>query len=79
MKWLIDKEDAHVSNGYLIPDTKDAREVINKLGAKPIQVCGDRFEAKDRPHVPERTKPTPAQHRAQSANIKKAQAARRKK
>ena len=53
--WLINKEDAHVEGGKLIPDTKDA---------------------KDRPNVPERAKPTPAQMRARRENIKKAQAAR---
>jgi hypothetical protein len=39
-------------------------------------VEGDVFEARPRPNVPEREKPTPAQRRARSANIKKAQAAR---
>jgi hypothetical protein len=42
-----------------------------------VHVVGDRFKAKDRPNVPERAKPTPAQKRARSRNIKKAQAARR--
>jgi len=77
--WLISKEDAHVTKGELRPNTPGAREVLNKLGAKPVQVKGDRFEAKPRPNVPEESKPTSAQSRAQHSNIKKAQAARHKK
>ncbi len=77
--WLISKEDAHVDEGKLVPDTKDAKDLLKKLGTKPVHLSGDRFKAKDRPNVPERVKPTPAQMRARSANIKKAQAARRKK
>ncbi len=69
--WLISKEDAHVQNGRLIADSIDARKLIDKQG--------DRFEAKDRPNVPERAKPTAAQKRARRENIKKAQAARRRK
>jgi hypothetical protein len=68
-KWLIGKEDAHVEDGQLVGDTKDAKDLLRKLGSKPVQVRGDRFEAK----------PTAAQKRARSQNIKKAQATRRKK
>ena len=75
--WLIGKEDAHVAGGRLVPDTTDARNLIEKLGTKPVHKSGDRFDAKDRPNVPERSKPTAAQKRARSTNIKKAQAARR--
>jgi hypothetical protein len=76
--WLIGKEDAHVSGRKLIADSADARQLLKKLGSEPVLRSGDRFEAKDRPNVPERAKPTAAQKRARSANIKKAQAARRK-
>ena len=76
--WLIAKEDAHVQNGRLIPDTEDARRLIDQLGLPPVHIQGDRFKATDRPNVPERSKPTAAQRQARSANIKKAQAARRK-
>jgi len=76
--WLIGKEDAHVQNGKLVPDTADARKLITKLGSRPVHIQGDRFKAEDRPNVPERTKPTAAQRRARSANIKKAQAAPRR-
>ena len=76
VKWLINKKDAHVENGKLVGDTKDAKDLIKKLGSQPVQVTGDRFKAKDRPDVPEKAKPTAAQTRARHQNIKKAQAAR---
>lgn len=77
-KWLISKDDAHVENGKLVGDTKDAKDLLKKLGSSPSHLTGDRFEAKDRQNVPERAKPTPAQTRARRQNIKKAQAARLK-
>jgi hypothetical protein len=79
VKWLVSKEDAHVSGDRLVPDTKDARKLFGELGSKPLLIKGDRFEAKPRPNVPERAKPTPAQRRARRENIGKAQAARRRK
>ncbi len=45
---LIGKEDAHVAAGRLVPDTTDAKKVIEKLGIKPVHKSGDRFDAKDR-------------------------------
>ena len=77
VKWLIGKEDAHVEHGKLIPDTQEAKKVLDELGSTPKHVKGDMFQAKPRPNVPERDKPTAAQRRARSENIKKAQAARR--
>jgi hypothetical protein len=65
-----------VENGKLVGDTKDAKDLIKKLGSQPVQVTGDRFKAKDRPDVPEKAKPTAAQTRARRQNIKKAQSAR---
>ncbi|MGE5073641.1 MAG: hypothetical protein ACM3MF_09455 [Anaerolineae bacterium] len=76
--WLIGKEDAHVSGRKLVADSADAKQVLDKLGSQPVLRSGDRFDAKDRPNVPERAKPTAAQKRARSTNIKKAQATRRK-
>ena len=76
VKWLISKEDAHVENGKLVGDTKDAKDLIKKLVSQPVQLTGDRFKAKDRPDVPEKAKPTALQTRARRQNIKKAQAAR---
>ena len=75
--WLISKEDAHIEGDTLVADTADARNLIETLGSKPKHVKEDVFEAKDRPNVPERKKPTEAQQKARLANIKKAQQARR--
>ena len=77
VKWLISKDDAHVEHGRLVADSAEARKVLSQLGSKPVHIRGDVFEAAPRPNVPERAKPTAAQRRARSANIKKAQAARR--
>ena len=77
VKWLIDKDDAHVQDKKLVPDTKAAKEVIAQLASEPMHMVGDRFKARPRPNVPEEDKPTPAQKRARSKNIKKAQTARK--
>lgn len=74
--WLVEKGDAHVEGSALVPDTQDARHLFNTLSSKPKKVKGDIFEAKDRRNVPEREKPTSAQMRARTANIKKAQQSR---
>lgn len=76
VKWLVSKDFAHVEGKTLVPDHEDAKALFEDLGAKPVHVKGDYFEAKDRPNVPEKKKPTAAQNRARSANIKKAQAAK---
>ena len=65
-----------MENGKLVGDTKDAKDLIKKLGTQPVHLTGDRFKAKDRPDVPEKSKPTAAQTRARRQNIKKAQTAR---
>jgi hypothetical protein len=75
--WLIGKSDAHISGRKLVADSRDAKQLLQKLGSEPVHRSGDRFEAKDRPNVPERAKPTSAQKSARSKNIKKAQAARK--
>lgn len=74
--WLVAKTDAHVDKGRLVPDSAAAKKLFAQLGSVPLQVTGDRFRAKDRANVPEAAKPTPAQKRARSSNIKKAQAAK---
>jgi len=77
--WLISKADAHLEGDRLVPDSEDAKKLLATLGSKPRHIKGDVFEAKDRPNVPEKDKPTEAQTRARLANIKKAQQARWKK
>lgn len=76
VKWLIGKEDAHVEGDNLVGDTRDAKDVLKKLGSKVTHKSGDRFEAKPRRNVPEKSKPTAAQKKARSQNIKKAQSAK---
>jgi hypothetical protein len=78
VKWLIDKQDAHVEGDTLVGDTRDARDVLKKLGSNVTHKSGDRFEARPRRNVPEKSKPTAAQRNARSKNIKKAQSARSK-
>lgn len=75
-KWLIGKRHAHIENDRLVPDTDDARQVIEQFASEPRHIEADRFRAKPRADVPEKDKPTPAQTRARRQNIKKAQAAR---
>jgi len=76
VKWLIDKDDAHVEGDTLVGDTREAKDVLKKLGSKATHKSGDRFEAKPRRNVAEKSKPTTAQKKARSQNIKKAQATR---
>jgi hypothetical protein len=51
VKWLIGKEDAHVEDGKLVGDTRDAKDLLKKLRSKPVQIRGDRFEAKPREKI----------------------------
>jgi hypothetical protein len=74
--WLISKRHAHVEGGSLVADTADARKVLKALGSTPKRIRGDRYKAAPRPNVPERAKPTAAQKRARSTNIRKARATR---
>jgi hypothetical protein len=46
--WLVEKDDAHVQGTTLVPDTRDARELFNKLGSPPKRIRGDIFAAMDR-------------------------------
>jgi hypothetical protein len=77
--WLISKQDAHLRNGRIVPDTAAARQLLGSLSSRPKRVVGDRFRAGPTENVPDRRKPTPAQRRARAANIRKAQAARRRR
>lgn len=79
--WLIDKKNAHVSpRGELIIDNKKEKAALGKaLRGKIMQVKGDVFASHPRKNVPEKAKPTPAMKKAQAKNIKRAQAARRKR
>jgi hypothetical protein len=78
-KWLIGKNEAHRIGKRLAADTAAARTVLGTLGSTPRHLGGDRFIAKPRRKIPASEKPTPAMRRAQIANIKKAQAALRRR
>lgn len=78
-KWLIGKTEAHLDGDRLVADSVSAEKVLAQLGSAPHHLGGDRFIAKPRRKIPEAEKPTPAMRRAQLANIKKAQAAVRKR
>jgi hypothetical protein len=78
-KWLIEKTHAHLDKGRLVADSLEAEKLLKSLGSAPVHIGGDRFRAKPRRDIPESEKPTPAMRRAQRANIKKAQAALRRR
>lgn len=74
-KWLVSKSDAHMENGRLVADTPDVAKVLKVIGPAR-HIDADRFKGHPRRNVPERSKPTAAQKRARTANIRKAQARR---
>ena len=78
-KWLVGKSEAHLDGDRLVADSVAVEKVLAQLGSVPRHLGGDRFIAKPRRKIPETEKPTPAMRRAQLANIKKAQAAVRKR
>jgi hypothetical protein len=71
--WLISKDRAKKVGNTLEAKDKDVQKVLDQLGSKPKHIKGDLFEAKPRPNVPEKDKPTKAQQKARKENIKKAQ------
>jgi hypothetical protein len=76
--WLISKDKADVVNGHLkITGTKE-KSVLKQIKGPIVHIKGDIFRAHPL-NIPEAKKPTPAMKRAQKANIKKAQEARKKK
>ena len=78
-KWLISKSEAHLDGRKLVADSLAVEKLLAQLGSVPRHLGGDRFVAKPRRNIPEAEKPTPAMRRAQLANIKKAQAAVRRR
>ena len=79
VKWLIAKEEAHVQDAKLVPDTKAAKEVIEQLGSQPVHWIGDRFRAKPDPNTPESTDLTVNRKGDSKEGNKKAPTSRRKK
>ncbi len=70
--WLVSKEDAKKEGNKLVPVTDDAKKLFDMLGSELEWQRGDIFKAKDRPNVPEDSKPTPEQKRAWNKNLIKA-------
>ena len=79
VKWLVEKNHAHVRSGRLVAGSAEARKLLRNLGSTPVQTAGDRFRARPRINIPESEKPTPKQLKAWRLNIRKAQAARRRR
>ncbi len=77
--WLVSKGGAKVVNGHLKITEVKAQSVLRQISGRIVHVKGDIFRAHPRKNIPESAKPTLAMRRAEAANIKKAQAARRKK
>jgi hypothetical protein len=78
VKWLIGKEDAHVEGNKLVPDTKDAKEVLKDLGIQPVHLDGDRFNAKSSSAKSAKSAKPKAKPTARRTNVKKAPSARKK-
>ena len=76
--WLIAKDKAMVVNGHLKITGAKEKSVLKQIKGPIVHIKADIFHAHPR-NVPEAAKPTPAMKRAQKTNIKKAQAARKKK
>lgn len=66
VKWLISKEDAHISGDTLVADTQDAKDVLRRLGSKPVHKKGDLFEAKPRRSGSSRSRTTGNQKKSRS-------------
>lgn len=77
VSWLIAKDKADVVRGHLKITGKKEQSVLKQIKGPIVHIKGDIFHAHPR-NVPEAKKPTPAMKRAQKANIKKAQKARKK-
>ena len=72
VKWLIDKDDAHIQDNRLVPDTKDAQAVIEQLGSEPVRMLGDLFKARPRPNFRQESKSMLGQTRSRRESATKA-------
>ncbi len=79
VSWLIGKDEAHVTNGILVGDNDEVRNVLKRLRGRPKHLRGDIFVAGSEINFLERLKPTSAMKRAEMKNIKKTQETRWKK
>jgi hypothetical protein len=79
VSWLVSKDKATVKNGKLVITNPKDRTVLKSLSGPIVHVKGDIFKSHPVKNVPENAKPTIKQRKAQMANIKLAQQARKKK
>lgn len=79
VSWLISKDDAEVVKGELVIRDKKAKSALKQIRGPIVHVKGDVFRAHPAKNIPERAKPTRAMKVARAKNIKKAQAARKKR
>jgi hypothetical protein len=79
VQWLVSKDDAHIQGGRLVGDTKDARDLFEKLGGEPEHQSGDLFSAVRQPRLAAKEEPMPKQKTARSKRPGKADQERQKK
>jgi len=77
-EWLISKEDAHIENERLIPDSAEAQDFFKALGSKPVHVMADRFKVNPEHNLPESTKRNLTKKGERRRNISHSQAAQKK-
>lgn len=75
--WLVSKDKAQPWGQSLKANDEETQDLFDKFGSKPRHITGDIYSAKPEINVPEKDKPTIAQIKAWSKNIKKAQKARK--
>jgi len=78
VKWMIDKNEAHVQDNKLVADTPAAKEVIEQLGSEPVRMLGDLFKARPRPNFQGNVKSTPTRTKPRTEKVKTARTTRRK-
>jgi hypothetical protein len=78
VKWMIDKNEAHVQDNKLVADTPAAKEVIEQLGSEPVRMLGDLFKARPRPNFQGNVKSTPTRTKPRTENVKTTRTTRRK-
>lgn len=77
--WLISKDVAHRDGLNLVINDPKTQTVLKSISGNIVHIKGDIFKAHPRKNVPEKDKPTAAQKKAWSENIKKAQETRARK
>src|SRR6185436_1693804 len=78
VKWLIDKNEAHVQDNKLVADTPAAKEVIEQLGSEPVRMLGDLFKARPRPNFQGKVKSSFSKETPTTEKVKTARTTRRK-